>query len=249
MLYIFIGIVLIFTMTLIGAGVFLRVLEIEVEGSVRYTQDEIIEVSGLSLGSNLLFLNTQRIARNIRESKPFVDDVIVTRVPPNSVEIEIIESAAVARVILADDTLIIDSMGRVLDTFQDGVFASGVVISLVDLIEVHGVEPENPVAGNILRSTRLDANTRIQSMIDVLYSLEREGLEDNVTYIDVSNITNIRLGYLSMYSVVLGGLSNIRTNLARLEQAVEQAMRDHPNQSGVINMTNTVLPPQFTPHN
>jgi len=246
--YILAGIVLIFVMTLIGSGVFLRILDIRVEGSYRYTAEEIITVSGLAFGDNLLFLNTQSVTNNIRESNPFADEVTVTRIMPNEVLIEIIESTPTASVAVADEVLIIDASGRVLESMSRAEFTGQRNTTLPALVEVRGITPENPAPGAILRSTRLDADTRIQTMREVLGSLEREGLVENVVYIDVSNITNIHLGYSPEYRVVFGGLSNFRSNLSRLHDFIEEVKRDHPGVPGVINMTDSARQPIFSPN-
>jgi len=239
MIYIAIGVALIAIMTIIGGGVFLRVLEINIEGSNRYTDDEILAVSGLEFGDNLLFMNGDRISSNIREAKPFVIDVSVTRMPPSGVLIEIYESNALARVLFEGEIYIIDSSGRVLEVVGAGQ------ANIASLIEVRGVNPENPAPGNILRSSRLDADTRIQAMKEVLSLLEQEDFYHNITYIDVSNITNIHLGYEDIYRVIFGGLSNVRVNMSRLESAINDARLLNPNVSGDINMTNPDSPPRF----
>ena len=248
LMYVSLGTVLIFIMTFIGAGVFLRIIDIHVEGNYRYTAEEIIESSGISLGNNLLFLNIQDVVANIREANPFVNDVIITRMMPDEVLIEIVESTPMASVLVSEQTLIIDSVGRVLEKVSSGETGGIVDVWIASLIEVRGVEPERPELGNTITSTRLDGETRIQSMLEVLGSLERESIKENVVYIDVSNITNIHLGYLNIYRVNLGGLSQVRSNIARLGDAVDRIQSDHPGVSGVVNMTDATGHIEFRPN-
>ena len=234
--YIAIGVALISLMTIIGTSAFLRTTEIRVEGASLYTVDEIIKSSGVSKGDNLLFVNAQNVSSSIRESLPFISAAKVTRIPPDTVLIEVTESGAIAAVTFSGELYAIDSAGRVLvkstggETDQPG-------INFDDLIEIRGIEVEGAVIGNTLRS-EFGAETKLQNMQDVLVALEREGLDKDVTYLDVSSISNIHFGFMSRYRVILGGRSYLRQKLERVISAVEEIEHRHPNTPGDINMSN-----------
>jgi hypothetical protein len=226
-IYIAIGLLLIVLMTIIGASAFLRIMDIKVEGVAIYTAEEVIESSGISTGDNLLFVNARNSSRILLAAMPFISEVKITRVPPDTVLIEVTESDAIATIAYAGETLIIDSAGRVLkkgDTKPEG------------LIEVRGVALDDVAVGSPLRS-ELGAEMRLQYMQDVLIALEREGLQADVSYLDVSNITNIHFGYLDMYRVILGGPSNVRHKLGQLPGALARLEIRYPGTPGDINMS------------
>ena len=52
---------------------FFRVDTIEVTGTERYTEKDVIEASGIQLGDNLFLLNKYEAARSIAEQLPYID--------------------------------------------------------------------------------------------------------------------------------------------------------------------------------
>ena len=241
--YIAFGIALISLMTLLGGSAFLRVTEIRVEGVSLYSITEIVESSGLTPGDNLLFVNAQNVSSNIRQALPFVYAVEISRVLPDTVLVEITESDAVASIAFAGELLIIDSAGRVLARSAPGLLLMP-GIDVANLIEIRGVDIDEATPGIVLKP-ELGTETKLLYMQDVLAAMEREGMIRDVTYLDVSNITNIHFGYLSMYRVIIGGITNLRHNFGRLPVTVEIIQHRHPNTTGSINMSNAYADPTF----
>ena len=81
-----------------GATVFFRVEQVVVTGNSRYTQEEIVEVTGIERGDNLYGWNKFNIAQRLRETLPYIGEVSIRRALPNTVIITVVEWEAVARV-------------------------------------------------------------------------------------------------------------------------------------------------------
>jgi len=249
--YIAIGIILITLMTVIGTSAFMKVNEIRVEGISAYTIDDILDASGISLGDNLLFINSSSLSQQIRQSLPFVSSVSVSRILPDKVLIEVTESDAIAMIMFAGETLVSDSSGRILARSSDDDFTQfyGSNNNLSGLIEVRGLEIDNVTTGSVLRPV-FGSEMKLQYMQDVLSAFEREGMEGDVQYLDVSNIVNVHFGYLNKFKVNFGGAanlrqSNLRHNLNRLPETVAWIETRHPNTSGTIDMTDANANPTF----
>jgi len=208
--YIPIGAFLIILLTLFGISGFLRIVEIEVDGSASYTKDEIISVSGISTGDNLLFIDANAAAKRIELAMPFINGATVTRVPPGIVRIEISESTALAYVAVFDEVLVIDSTGRVL---QRGVFTPE------GLIEIRGFTPGEVTEGTRLRAVQ-GGEYQLDILMDVLAAFEKESMEGYVSYLDVTYITQIEFDYRLNYKIVLGGPNNLRQKLTSLPIAI-----------------------------
>jgi len=246
--YIVLGVVLITLMAVVGTSAFLRTAVINVDGAVMYSSEEIIRASGLEPGNNLIFVNPQNVSQKIRDELPFVSTVQVTRVLPDTVLIEIVESIAIASVRFAGDYYVIDSAGRVLARSND---ENLLPVPLQGLIEIRGVEIEETPVGNNLKPV-FGTETKLQYMQEVLTAMEREGIASDASYLDVSNIVNVFFGYMGRYRVILGGStnlrpSNLRHNLGRLNDAVRVVQSNHPNTSGILDMSDESGPPKFTP--
>ena len=81
-----------------GATVFFRVEQVVVTGNSRYTQEEIIEVSGIQKGDNLYGWNKFSIAQQLRQTLPYIGEVSIRRALPSTVIITVVEWEAIARI-------------------------------------------------------------------------------------------------------------------------------------------------------
>ena len=247
--YIMFGVALITVMTVIGTSAFLRAKEIIVKGASMYSVEKVVESSGLSPGDNLMFINAQNITGDIRKALPFVSAASITRIPPDTILIEITESEAVASISFFGDLIVIDPTGRVLARLTGGNQTLHGV-DLDNLINIRGLEIDDAVEGSIIKPV-FGSEIKLQYVQDILAALEREKLTEDVSYIDVSNIANVNFGYL-VYRVILGGStslrpSNIRNNLNRMLMAVPEIQRVHPNTGGPLDVSDETKPPSFKP--
>jgi len=208
--YIPFGALLIIFLTIIGTSGFLRVTEIEVVGALKYSEIDIAEASGISQGDNLLFVDRTNAERMIRSAMPYVREARLTRIPPGSILIEVSESIAMASIAHQFETLVIDSSGRVLQRAE---------IAPEGLIEIRGVSPGDVTEGSALR-VRPGDETTLQFLLDVLEAIDREGFQDHVLYLDITNVSNIIFGYTERYRVILGGPNNLKLKLSSLPGAI-----------------------------
>ena len=81
-----------------GATVFFRVEQVVVTGNSRYTQEEIVEVTGLEKGDNLYGWNKFAIAQRLRQTLPYIGEVTIRRALPSTILITVVEWDAVARI-------------------------------------------------------------------------------------------------------------------------------------------------------
>ena len=249
--YIALGVALITLTTIGGASAFLRTNDIKVEGISIHSAQDIIDASGLSLGNNLLFVNTQNASQKIRQELPLINVATVTRILPDTILIEVSESSAIAKISFAGGEHIIDSTGRVLASGEPGsrLQQHDEFGNEINLIEIRGLDIDTLEIGSVIRPV-FGSEMKLQYLQDVLSAVEREGLENDVSYLDVSNIVNVHLGYLNIYRVILGGSTslrpgNLRHNLGRLPESVIQIVARHPNTPGDIDMSDPNSNPLF----
>ena len=233
-----IGVILVTVMTIIGTSAFLRVVTFEVSGGYVYSAKEITEASGISVGDNLMTVNARNVSRNIRQALPFIKEAQISRKLPDTVLIEVTESVAIASIAFNRETLILDSSGRVLMRMDDDPG---------NLIEIRGLDISDAVEGNVLKP-ELGSETNLQYMQDILAAIENEGHEQDVSYLDVSNITNLCFGYRNIYRVILGGIRDLKYKVEDLRTTVEKLELTSPNTPGDINMSDPTEDYKFTPH-
>ena len=101
---------------LLALSVFFRVSKITVDGNSYYTEEQIVQASGIEHGDNMFFVNRFSAASRIFAKLPYVQKVTINRKLPNHVVIEIAESQELGYVVSGDTYWAIDSNGKVVVT-------------------------------------------------------------------------------------------------------------------------------------
>lgn len=237
-LYIPVCALAIMLLVVFGISVFMKVLEINVEGAFLYTETEIIGASGISSGDNMLFINTDDASRKIHTEMPFVRDVRITCLPPSAVLIEVTETTELAALSHQGSVLIIDSDCKILKTADSDDHG---------LIEVRGLLIEDPVEGSPLNA-KLGSEKNLQYLKDVLAEIEKEGMQEDVSYLDVTSASRINLGYIGRFRVVLGTPINAKAKLVRLPSIVSEIKaRSSDDAKGEIDMSDPSYEWRFEP--
>ena len=81
--------------------IFFKVQTVTIQGNERYTEEEILEVSGIETGENMFLLNKFAIRDRISEELPYIQSVRFWRNLPDTIVIEVNECEPVAAVIQA----------------------------------------------------------------------------------------------------------------------------------------------------
>ena len=222
------AIVLISVLFILGAGVFLRVIEIEVTGASRHSAGEIIAASGIKAGDNLLFIDKGGAAKRIQTAMPYIGSVNIVAHIPDRVVIGVTESVAVATIKDQAGTLVIDATGRILDITED---APG------GLIEIKGFAPVNSIVGNAVRADIRD-ETRLRCLLEVTEAIANEGIGAEVSFVDVSNIVYINFQYRGRFTVMLGTSDNIQYKMSTLRDTVRSIEANTPaDKTGTIYLS------------
>ena len=148
--FIFLGI-------LAAAGVFLSsgffaIENIEVEGNVYYSDDEVINIAAAKTGGNLFWeAGTGEIKDRLKED-PYFAQVKVKRKLPDTLVIEVEERKQIAAIVYGDKYIVIDRKGTVLrksDVDPKVTLLTGLTVSKMKRGEAVGAE-ESAVLSNTL---------------------------------------------------------------------------------------------------
>ena len=216
--YIPIAVLLSFFLMLFGASVFLKIIEIEVIGASKYADEEIIKASGIAIGANMLFVDVIEAEQGIYSTLPYINDIKIEYSPPDKMRINVSETTALATIEYLDAVLMIDSTGKILEqinTEQD------------ELIEIRGFTPASAGLGSLLKADSGD-DTRLSYLKEVLVAIEKEGIQEGVSYIDVTNISYISFHYRGRFTVMLGTPDNIRHKLGSLPEIIADIEKRAP---------------------
>ena len=219
---------LILIITVYGVSVFTKANVIEVNGASKYSVEEIVTASGFVRGDNLLFMDTRTAERNIQTILPYISEVSIVTELPDTIRMNVTESTALATLRYRNAVLVIDSSARIVEIVAYEEFQTK------GLIEIRGFTPTGADLGSRLRADQVD-ESQLRYLRDMLAAVEREGFEDIVTYIDVSNIVNITFDYTDRFRIILDSPNNIRQNMSTLTEAVEKLKEEiTPGVAGTI---------------
>ena len=123
-----------------GVAIFFKVGRVEVQGNTIYSSEKIMEASGLELGDNLLTVSRARVAGNVKAALPYVDQVSVGRVLPDTVVISVKESQLVFAAQTDTNTVwLISPSGKALERIDTSMQE--------EYPQIIGVTLNNPTAG------------------------------------------------------------------------------------------------------
>lgn len=86
----------------VGATVFFQVETVAVSGNSRYTEEDVVQATGIQLGDNLFQMNKYQIKQQVLQKLPYVEELTIRRSLPSTIVITVTEWDAVARVAAPD---------------------------------------------------------------------------------------------------------------------------------------------------
>ncbi len=191
------------------AGYFTFLIQsIDVVGyTTRYTQEELITASGLKRQRHILQQDLDQARENL-EKDPYLNTT-VKYVFPNRIRITVEErnrAGAVAWGPNKEYIAVIDREGVVLES--DASSYAG--LPLVQGLIITGANPGTRVGD--------PADEQVQSMLDVLSTLEELGLADKIKTVDLTETMGISLYTPEGYRIEVGDTSDLLTKLNRLKK-------------------------------
>lgn len=177
-----------------------RVSDIQVEGNVHYTDEEIIRAIDIEQGDNLFFFNRFAAFARVYSKLPYIENGSVERQLPNKVIITVEETTALAYLELGEEQWTLDRNCKVLGKAAEGETAS--------LIPIVGIRP-----GTLLIGEQMQTEDQDQELVDflaaVLYQIEERGLYSEVKRVNFANPRSPEFTYGNKYTVVLGTQNNL----------------------------------------
>ncbi len=103
------------TAAALSLTVFFKIDGISVAGTSRYSEQQIIEASGIKKGDNLLLVKTREDAQSVRRKLPYVGSAKITRQFPAEVQIDVSTAAVLGAASCGSGFIILGSDGTVLE--------------------------------------------------------------------------------------------------------------------------------------
>ena len=217
--------VIILAALVFGMSVFFRVAGIEVTGNEFYSDEEIIEASGIEEGDNLFFINRITAITRLRARLPYVESAAIRRSLPNRLEIEVSESSAIAWVNTDAGPWAIDRGCKLLGAISETEAAI--------LIEIEGLEAIAPQSGEFIAPGEAET-PKVSFLADILRHISLLGMSGSVSSVDISDVSSPSFWYQGRFRVRLGSNENLEYKFQLLQSAVAKLK---PGDSGTLDLS------------
>lgn len=191
-LYKVLSVIAIAAAILAASVLFFRVDEVIVTGNSRYTDQEIIEVSGVKRGDNLFSINNRKVSRELRGKLAYVQSVSMKKLLPDTISISVTETKAAATLFYDGRWWLLGCDGKLLEEAD----------SAGDLAIVTGVTPLAPAVGTYLASEEAQ-NQRVENLKELLEALEENDLLTGLEKVEIEDDFSVTFRYEDRFTVHL----------------------------------------------
>lgn len=202
-----------FIAAFLAVTIFFKIDTIESNSTEHYTEQELISASEITIGKNLFTFRTSAVEKRLLEKYPYLASVSVTRSLPSKLIINAVDSVpAVAITLTSGGYYLADENGKLLE--QVSTIPEGVPT-------VTGVTIDDGTAGEYLD---IQNNKKAALLVEITSQLKRVDIISNVDFINVSCLTDVRIGYLTRLDVRLGLADKLSEKLQILKHIVENEL-------------------------
>lgn len=220
--YLLIGILLVLIFVILANTVLFKCSSFEVEGTERYTAEQIIEKSGLKTGDSLLSIDETAAERAIVEALPYIDTADVSKSFPTKIKISVTEAERWYQVEHEGSSYIVSRLGKIIEQGSDA-----------KLPKIIGFEAAEPYVGGTLTSS-VEAKTTLAS--EVLSAAENAGLK-KITSIDITDRFEITVLVDGRITLQLGISTELDNKMHIAYELIENEIS--ATESVTVNITNT----------
>ena len=208
---------------ILGVAIFFKVTDVQVTGNQKYTAEEVIAASGIQTGDNLMTLNKASIAGKLIALLPYVEQVHISRVLPDTVVLALEESDA-AYAVTADDgtSWLVSASGKVLEQ---------ATVSAADYPKITGITLQSPQAG---QQAVCEQTENLEAAKLVMEELESTSFISQITEINVEKTYDIVIWYGTQFEVELGGTDEMAYKIQFLGSILDQLKEE---QGGTVDLT------------
>lgn len=187
---------------------------IEVEGEIPYTAEEIIEVSGLYKGENIFLSRKKAAAKKIVEAFPYIESAEVSFKIPGTQVIKVEGAIPSYEISINGGYVVVSSKGRVLAHNTERT-------RTIPLLK--GVRVKDTEVGEYIK---FEKSATQQILADIINSINENNIP-SIYGIDISNAANIKLNYDNRITISLGVPEDIgyklRTALAIINNELAES--------------------------
>ena len=223
--YVFLFLAVSLVFLAVCVAVFLKVETVTVNGTERYTYDDIIQYVPIEVGDNIYSFNAKEIEQSILESLAYVGEVDIERDLPTTVIVNVTEKKPFYAAELAGDTYLMSSDLKVLEKLKD-TKANSLQLATLSLTSV-----KSCIVGGYVEFV----DQRTNDALDELFAAcEENYITDKIKGVDVRSRFDIYIDYDNRFQVYLGDTDNIDIKIRFLVGIIDEL---EPDSKGKIDIS------------
>lgn len=224
--YILLAIILLVTGIALSLTVFFNIETIRVEGNKSVSEQEIIAASGVQSGDNLIRLNMDKAEKSVISQFITLDEAEIIRDFPTGLTIRVREAEVIAVVRYSDRYYAVSRGGRVVGIEDRNRWMGVPEIAGCNYIDVElGDYLTETIEADNGDAIPANANNKYDTMMAVLRSIEANSFEE-INYIDLKDITTIKLYYQDRIEMKFGSITNLDYELSCVKTIIETETTD-----------------------
>ena len=219
--YIFAAVVLVIVFIVLANTVLFDCSSIEVEGNTAYTAERISEMSGISIGDNLLRADLEKAEQNIIAAFPYIDMAEISRTSPTKIKITVTEAEKWFCMRYGSNTYVVSRRGKIVE--------QGVDDSLPVVIGYEALEP----AVGVQLVSKIEAKTELPSV--VLGAAETAGVT-GITSLNITDRFEMEMMIDARITLKLGNSTQLENKMYVAKELVENVIG--ATESVTVDLTN-----------
>lgn len=209
----------------VALTMFFKVGTVRISGNLRYTDDEVLEASGVTVGDNLFLLNKYTADRQLREQLPYIETVHISKKLPDTLLIDVTECKT---------TFALNEKGTVWLMSDTGkIVGSGTPEETEGQPVIDGCELLAPSVGSEM-ALATERQTQRDSLLALLAALSAADSVDQVDAIHLDSATEIVMDYAGRFAVKMPYSADYDKMIAFLGIVMDTL---ESNENGTIDLT------------
>lgn len=206
---------------------FFKVETIEISGQERYTAQQVKAVTGIQAGDNLVLLNKYEIAAGIIDALPYVEEIRINRVLPDTLRIEVRECGTPLALVQDDAAWLISPRGKIVEQEK--------AVAAKNYASISGCQLLAPSVGTQM-AFATEYSSKHSSLLALLEALGEAGMLEHLDGVRLDDLQVLRMDYAGRFTVELPYGADYPYKLRFLQEVLSrEEIQD--NMTGTFNMT------------
>jgi hypothetical protein len=218
--YVMFFVVAVTIFSILAGTVLFSLEEVVVEGESIYTGEQIVAVSGIRGGVNLLRFNAEESRQKIIDSLAYIDDVAIRKGFPSRITITVFGAVEMASIEHDGRFYTISRNGRTLETTRTSR----------ENIVVYGFEADEPIVGGYIHSVE---PRKTELVFTLVKTAEDAGLA-GITEIDIHDFLDIKVLFMDRIVLHIGPATDLEQKFRAAAEILEN--RIESNERGTLRL-------------